>query len=551
VIDAVFGSTTRLCSYDRSKPVECSGQHARENAPSQKLLVFGGVHHSILTFWGGAREIDLGGPMYRFVRVVAIASFWVIAIGIGAALAATRHQDSVRHFAAASKSAPLQSFRSRPDLMPPVITVTASSPSLVPGDFFLSPINAAHSGPMIVDAQGHLVWFGSVPSGQTVADFKVQQYGGQPVLTWWQGTIHSPGFGSGVGVIANSSYQQIAKIGAANGLHADLHEFLISPQDTALITAYAPVHADLRRVGGPASGIVEDTFIQEIDIKTGKLLFQWDALRHVPLADSYIKYQKGWTYDFIHINSIDVDSDGNLIVSARHTWTIYKIDRRSGAIVWRLGGKKSSFRMGPGTRFAWQHDARVQPNGEISVFDNGSYGTKTEPYSRGLVLAVNQASKSVTLVRSYTHAPALSAASQGSMQPMGNGDVLIGWGSEPYFSEYSAAGKLLFDAHFPAPSQSYRASWFPWSGQPSSSPALAASNARGKVTLFASWNGATQIASWQVLAGPSAGSLSALGSFAKADFETAMTVQTTQPYVAVQALSATGQVLGTSRVIKA
>ena len=260
-------------------------------------------------------------------------------------------------------------FHSRPDLRPVAVRVTHRSRRPLPGDIFLTPwYGPLADGPMIVDPDGGLIWFSPVPAGQRASDLRVQRYLGKPVLTWWQG-LSGAGLGFGKDVIYDSSYRQIATVNGANGFPADLHEFEITAQNTALITTYQPVYWDASGVrGGKKRQIVVDSVVQEIDIPTGLLLFQWDSLDHVPVTDSYVRPPSPRTdhpFDYFHANSVDVDRDGNLIVSGRNTWTIYKIDRHTGAVIWRLGGAHSSFKLAPRTYWAFQHDVRVQAHDDL------------------------------------------------------------------------------------------------------------------------------------------------------------------------------------------
>lgn len=192
------------------------------------------------------------------------------------------------------------------------------------------------------------------------------------MLTWWQGIVSTRGYGEGEDAIYDSAYRHIATVKADDGYTADLYDFVITRQGTALITAYNPVHMNLTSVGGPRDGTALDGVVQELDIRTGLMLFEWHSLGNVALTESYAKPAADGLFDYFHINSVALDSDGNLIVSARNTWTIYKINRHTGKIMWRLHGKKSSFKMGAATRFAYQHDARRQPDGTITLFDNGA-----------------------------------------------------------------------------------------------------------------------------------------------------------------------------------
>ena len=456
-------------------------------------------------------------------------------------------------------SPPLQmwSFRSRPDLSPPVIEVSTPAHNTAPGYVFVAPKNGpqehspAQDGAMILDNSGQPVWFRPLKREELdVMDFKVQTYRGEAVLTFWEG--EHTGYGLGEYVILDRSYGEVRRVRAGNGYRGDHHEFLITPQNTALLTIYDPVRVDLSRVGGPKDGEVLDGIVQEVDIESGEVLFEWHSLDHVSLEESYHRPSKDQKspFDYFHINSIEVDYDSNLLVSARRTSTVYKIERDSGEVIWRLGGKRSDFEMGPGTRTAWQHDARRQPNGTITIFDNGDI--KKDELSYGLVLEVDEEKMRATLVRRYAHPDRQVAATQGNMQVLPNGNAFIGWGSNPLFSEFSKDGDLLFNASFPPEVESYRAFRYGWSAQPGDEqPAVAADRAASeeKVTLYASWNGATEVASWEVLAGPNPEELGAVASAPRKGFETAITVEITDPYVGVRAKNSSGRVLGTSKVV--
>jgi hypothetical protein len=445
----------------------------------------------------------------------------------------------------------VQQFASRPDLRPPAVTVSASSTATAPGEIFLTPyLGPGQAGPMMLDAGGRLVWFKALPPHVDASDLKVQSYAGQPVLTWWQGNAITHGFGLGQDMIVDSHYRTIATVRAGNGLQADLHDFQVTPQGTALVTAFKPIRCDLSSVRGPANGALTDSVMQEIDIKTGLVMLEWDPLGHIPLSSSYQPSGGGtvaWPFDFFHINSLNLERDGTFLISARNTWALYDVDQRTGEIAWQLGGKGGNFSMGAGTTTAWQHDARQLGPDTFSVFDNGA-SPKVEPQSRGIVLAIDPAAKTATLTSQFTHPSPLLSSSQGNFQALGNGDWFAGWGQFPGFSEFSSSGALLFDAHLPATSESYRAFRFVWSGAPQQAPALAVRRGSGDTRrLYASWNGATELASWRVLAGPGRKRLSPAGvSAPRNGFETLLVVRTRQRYVAVQALDAAGNVLATS-----
>ncbi|HEY1319123.1 MAG TPA: arylsulfotransferase family protein [Streptosporangiaceae bacterium] len=470
--------------------------------------------------------------------------------GLGAAGCSSDPPAPVKSKAAAAVShAGEQHFVSRPDLTPPVVTMTRPGTAAGPGQhLFLapSPNGAGQGGSMILDPAGRLVWF-SPSSGRTrFMDLQVQSYRGKPVLTWWEGEISAVGVGEGAGVIADTSYRRLHTIHAAHGLRADLHEFVLTPQGTALITAYRTTTADLSGVGGPASGPVFSGVVQEIDVATGKLLFEWESLGHVDVAETNAAFagaSASKPFDYFHINSIAVAPDGDLIISARNTWAIYKIARPGGRVRWRLGGKKPSFDMGPGTDFYWQHDARPHGDSTISLFDDGAAPPK-EKESRVLLLDVDTKAGRVTLRRAYTHPEHLRADAEGNAQVLQNGNVVVGWGTTAAFSEFSEAGDLLLDGKLPKDDETYRAFRQQWSAQPAGPPAVAARSAPGGgAVVYASWNGATEVDSWTVHAGASASSLAPAGSAPRTGFETAITVSHPGPYFTAHAHDASGATL--------
>jgi len=441
------------------------------------------------------------------------------------------------------------SFRSRSDLGPAAAEVTKRAYGTGSGYIFIAlKEGAGEHGPMIIDDRGWPVWFGKYRSAR---DFKVQRYRGDPVLTWWEGRVVA-GHGVGEYVVFDDTYREIARVRAGDGRRGDLHEFLITPEDTALITAYEAVRMDLSAVGGPVDGGVWDGIVQEVDIETGKVLFEWHSLEHVRLDESYVEPpdDPAYLYDYFHINSIDVDNDNNLLISARNTWGVYKVERNTGEVLWRLGGRKSDFEMGYGTRTAFQHDARRHEDGTITVFDNGAH-PQVHQQSRAILVELDEEEMSATLLRAYSSPEGLLATSQGNAQLLPDADVFVGWGSQPFISEFSYDGELLLNARFPPDGESYRAFRFPWSGQPTDEPAVAVERGpHDKVRLYASWNGATEVESWEVLAGPRPGQLEPLGSVLRDGFETPMLVRTSDPYVTVRAKDRLGQTLGTAAPIK-
>ena len=448
-----------------------------------------------------------------------------------------------------------QHFRSAPTLLAPRLAVTARSAQMAPGYIFAAPYaGPGPSGPMIFDDAGNLVWFDPLPRGTEAANLQVQQDGSAQVLTWWQGRITPQGFGQGEEMIADSSYRQIGRVRAGNGFKADLHEFHIMPRGTALLTVFDPIDCDLSSRGGPSGAAVTDTIMQEIDLSTGLVRREWHSLDHVALSDSYSSGKSAspqWPFDYFHLNSIDQLANGRTLISARNTSALYELDTISGRIVTRIGGRHSDIRLRPGAATAYQHDAKVLPNGTISIFDNGAV-PKVHAQTRGLIVSVDPHARTDSVLTQVIHpTPHLSSGSQGNLQSLANGDLFMGWGSEPYFSEYSAAGKLLFDVHMHGSYESYRGYRFAWTGAPGAAPSVAFAPAAGSTpaTVYASWNGDTRTVSWRVLAGPSAQALSPVASAPRTGFETAVALPAPQPFLVVQALDAGGAVLGTSHTV--
>jgi Arylsulfotransferase (ASST) len=467
-------------------------------------------------------------------------------------------EQASRTLASASTGRPGQArpFRTRPDLRPPAIKVNAGSPAAAPGYVFVSPKKEpggqapSQDAPLILDGSGDPVWFHPPSNSQEDAfNFRVQEYRGEKVLTWWVG--HHSGYGQGEYVIADRAYNEITRVRAGNGYRGDHHEFLITPEDTALLTVYSEEAMDLSPVGGPVDGTVLDGIVQEVDVETGEVLFEWHSVDHVGLEESYYRPPPDleWGFDYFHINSVDANPDGYLTISARRTSAVYKVDRKTGEVAWRLGGMNSDFEMGPGTRIYGQHDVRRHPDNTITIFDNARVASGEQ--SRGIVVEIDEDAMKATLVGEYVRPERTLSDTQGNVQVLPGGHVFVGWGSEPYFSEFSHEGELLFDASFSPEVESYRAFRFSWKGEPQTRPAIVAESGEGdEVEIYVSWNGATEVAAWRVLAGPGPDELRPVRSFPRAGFETIATLRAEGPYFAVKAEDDAGQELATSRAVK-
>ncbi|HEV3129674.1 MAG TPA: MFS transporter [Solirubrobacteraceae bacterium] len=464
------------------------------------------------------------------------------------------------------------SFVSAPALHPPLIRarVAPSNPAtlgpgyIMLGNFFdLSyPPMVGQSGPLIIDNRLQPVWFQPLPTNVLASNLSRQTYHGKPVLAWWQGTIDFTGATeTGEDVVVDQHYRPVATLRAHGGWVITLHDLAIDG-DHAWVTANRNVPRNLSKYGGAYNGAAIDSAVQEYDLRTGGLLFSWDALQHIPLSDVQVAIPpNSFPWDAYHVNSIEPLPDGTFIVSMRNTWAIYKVDARTGRIVWTLGGRHSDFRFGPGAQFEWQHDAHLQPGSQlVTMFDDhccqvtGGEDTHVPPTgpSRGLVLKLDQHAHTASFVQQYGRAPDFDPLYMGSLQPVPGGDQLVGWGSRPYFSEYSASGKLLLQADLPWPDLSYRARRAPWVGLPLDPPSARARRQGSQVTVYFSWNGATQVQAWRVL-GLSDGGVPVVldRRVPKQGFETWVRSNTTYRRFEVQALDARGRVVGTSRPVSA
>jgi len=454
----------------------------------------------------------------------------------------------------------LQHYVSRPDLTPPKVTLHRVDPGRKLQYLFLGIANSGpgQGGAMIMDTSGELVWF-SPDTGphQSKLDFQRQVYRGKPVLTWFQGRVVSGGYGEGVAQIADSSYQITHTIHAHNGLQVDEHEFNISPQGTALVSAFHKQPYDLSKLGGPKRGWLLSGQAQEIDIETGKLLFFWDSLDHVGFDETYLPIQGGHgtkakPYDYFHINTIEDAGDGDVLIGARNTWCMYKVSRKTGEIVWRLNGKKTDFTMAPGSQFYWQHDTRLHGPDVLTVFDDGYDGVlpKSEKQSRALILDVDYDRMLVTLDKEFVHPGKLVLAkAMGNAQMLPGGGMFVGWGTNPYFSEFDADGKLVLDGVLLKGDPTYRSFIGDWEGHPVELPAAAARHVPGGSVVYATWNGATEVASWNVLAGRSRTSMTVVATAPKKGFETAVKVRSAGPYFAVEPRDTRGHSLARSRPV--
>ena len=449
-------------------------------------------------------------------------------------------------------------FVTRPDLSPPEVRITQvatqSTAGSAPRFIALAPDNVIQGstpwqqGLMLVDRLGRLVWFKPTTPGKKPFDLKLQTYQGKPALTWWEGTLIAD-FGSGQAQIADSTFNTIKTVSGANGLTMDLHEFTITSSGAGLSTAYHETTTDLTAVKGAKQARIINCHAQVLDLATGKASFDWNALEHVAIQESYkpVPASGKNLWDYIHVNSLQMLPDGSILISARNTWALYKVNGKTGDIIWRMGGKKSDFQVEPAAQWAWQHHATMVSDTEMTLFDNST--TKQAP-SRGLLVSVDESAMTVSLTQEFKAPTGFYAGTLGSVQMMPNDNVFVGWGTQPYFTEFASDGTQLMFGQLPLGVRSYRAFLVDLVGAPADKPAIIAkAYAAGGYQIYVSWNGATEIDSWRIDAGPNAHSLKPVGTSPWTGFETAIVVDAVGPSFQAIALDSHGNELGSSAVV--
>ncbi|HUA49827.1 MAG TPA: arylsulfotransferase family protein [Solirubrobacteraceae bacterium] len=465
------------------------------------------------------------------------------------------------------------SFVSAPKLHPPKLStdVKTQFSKLAPGyfmvavfkDLFFTQPLTGQSGPLILDHNLQPVWFRPIGTNVLAGNLRTQTYNGKPALSWWQGTVTGTGATtSGEDVVVDQHYKTVATLKGADGWIVSEHEMVISGSN-AWVTAYKTVPYDLAPYGGSVNGQVLDSAVQEYNLATGQLLYTWDALNpggtpNIPLSQSQQKPFPGIPWDAYHINAIQLTGNGTFLVSMRNTWTAYLVNRATNAIEWTVSGnpKNSTFKLPAKAQFHWQHDVALHGdvltvfNDNCCLFSGVKAGkatfAKPNGTMAGLVIKLDLPKHTGSFVNAYTRPRTYNAAYLGNIELLSNGNVQLGWGSQPFFSEESKTGKLLLDAVWPKPDQSYRAFVEKWVGIPFYPPNGAVRNNRGKATVYASWNGDTQVVSWRVLAGTSANGLKAVATAAKTGFETTIPLTSSYKVYKVQALDSHHHVLGTS-----
>ncbi len=426
----------------------------------------------------------------------------------------------------------------------PKITIRQKSPETSGGAIFLAPRT---NGPMIVDNDGELIYY---RPGQRVTDFRAQKYRGKPVLTWWRRAQVGKHIESNY-AIAGPDYKVIKRFEAGNGYTSDPHEFTMASPTTAYVNSFRSVIMDLRKYGGLKRTPVMDNVAQEIDLRTGQVIWEWHSLGNIRVPETYMPIPRKITrpFDYFHLNSIDRDKDGNMILSARHTRALYKVNRETGKVMWRMGGKENDFKIGKGMYFAYQHDFRRHPDGTYTMFDNGAAGgpLKTvSKFAKGLRFRINERAKTTTVLESFVHPDRLAAPSQGNTQVLPNGNVFVGWGPRTYCTEFNKNGEAVFDLFYSAVNVTYRCYRDPWTGTPKPSAIGVKSETEGNNSrVWVSWNGDTEVRTWRVLAGGA--KLAVAGEAPRTGFETTIPVTGQPARFRLVGLDAEGKVLGRSR----
>ncbi|GAA5824579.1 hypothetical protein JCM11251_000483 [Rhodosporidiobolus azoricus] len=500
-------------------------------------------------------------------------AFLLLSLGTNLVLADSLTTDnSTTWWTSSQAPAPVQSFHSS-NLAPSEfnrITYDASKASDELTLLSYRGTGVGQAAPLIMDNNGSLVWSGYEAGYTNSMDLRVQQFNGEDVLTFFQGDFFSGGYGNGSWYILSDNYTEIREVYSLNqtAQTSDFHEFVITSNNTALVESWRLTEADLTTAGGDGIGWTWDCVFQEIQLGASpaedELLFEWSSIEGgVTPGESYFLVDGNGNnsdnaFDSCHINSVEKESTGNYLVSMRGPSTIYYIDGQSGEIIWRLSGKESNFTMGTNATFWYQHDARLVPGSDISqstfqisLFDNAAGGgDPAEEMARAIVLELDTEKWTAELVWEGLPSFGTPAASQGSHRVQENGNHVVGWGATPYFTEYDSEENIVHDVAFGTEAsvvQSYRAFKQSWAGFPLTLPSLAINGS----SAYASWNGATDVASWALMGGTEEGGVTTVvQTTEKSGFETAVAsgLNGTYSFYAAAALASDGTCLGVSPV---
>jgi hypothetical protein len=360
----------------------------------------------------------------------------------------------------------------------PKITV-GSSNNPAEGKLFIANFSLTSSlGPndsvtnylMILNNDGSVVKYNKI--NELGVDFKIQP-NGQPSysdITSSYGGYYE----AGRILVMDTSLTPIDTFQCGNGYVTFPADFRLLPNGHSLAFAMDPEPVDMTPYGGSPDADAIGVVIQELDASKN-VVFQWRTWDYLPVTDSYVDIT-GQIVDLIHANAIDIDNNGNIVFSMRHLSSIIKIDRQTGDIIWTLGGKQNQFTFinehesNSPNYFSFQHDVRVLPNGNLTLFDNGNQHQPN--YSRGVEYKLDEINKTATLVWEYRHTPDIYGFAMGSVERLTNGNTLIGWGlgslsGSPVFTEIHPDQSTALEFSLPPGQASYRVYKLPWvSGTP-------------------------------------------------------------------------------------
>ncbi len=229
--------------------------------------------------------------------------------------------------------------------------------------------------------------------------------------------------------------------GCAGGLPPRFHDLIAEPDGAYWIMCDETRTMDLSGLGGVANAQVMGTVVQHVS-SVGELLFQWNPFDHFEITDLAPASRTGPSVNWMHGNSLDLDSDGNLIVSFRSLSEITKIDTRTGAVLWRMGGLKNQFAFqdAGAPAFSFQHGVRLTAPAHLLLLDNlgDPAGSRAERYAYDADLHTAQ------LVGSYGPSPGVTAQLGGSAQDLPGGRTLVSFGPAGRVEEYDASGQVVW-----------------------------------------------------------------------------------------------------------
>ncbi|KAL1887806.1 hypothetical protein Sste5346_009981 [Sporothrix stenoceras] len=479
---------------------------------------------------------------------------------------------------------PNQTFYSAPLVVGPVYQINTFDPKKIDAStdsaymFMAGKFPGVDWGPSIVSSKDlSLVWADQHYHGLAQATNTYMFRGERVLVVFVDDAVR----------IISQEYQElyaVKPVGNFSHWHPDSHEAGLTADDTVLTIVCPNWETDMTAVGGPDNGIVANCLVQEIDPTNNELLFEWTTLDFFNVTDSVWDYHGEGVWDFAHMNSVEKTPDGNFLISYRHLSAIVLVDGKTNEVIWVMGGKRNMFtditkqRTGRdrSARFGWQHNPRLTGTNRFTFFDNhrldnGYCWPGSGVCSRGLEIEFDPVAKTVWLLDEWPHPQGLVSASRGSTQRTSAGNVLIAWGQNPGFVEYTASGDLAMDIqrgqiltidHGIEPIVAYRVAKGPWVGKPTWGPNIScvttaseSSEAKTKKTVYVSWNGATEVDNYVLLSADNLDKLDSADAVVaqspRNGFETAFSVvgYTLKKYARVAALDVHGVILGSTPAV--